>query len=119
MQANANILGEIALRGSLIRSAQSYVGHLSRLGRIMLQSSGSAIRIGEALMNNRGAGFVQDHFTIHSHFSERGYQALVDVNRIGVPTRIDPDTHEIACEQKRVYRFQVMFAASAIRRGHD
>ena len=52
-------------------------------------------------------------------FSERGYQALVDVNRIEVPRRIDPETHEIACDQKRVYRFQVMFAASAIRRGHD
>lgn len=50
MQANANILGEIALKGSLIRSAQSYVGHLSRLGRTMLRSSGSAIRVA-ALLN--------------------------------------------------------------------
>jgi len=52
-------------------------------------------------------------------FSERGYRALVDVNRIDVPKRIDPETHEIVCEQKRVYRFQIMFEASAIRRGHD
>ena len=49
MQANANILGEIVLKSSLIRSAQSYVGHLSRLGRSTLQSSGSAIRIAELL----------------------------------------------------------------------
>ena len=52
-------------------------------------------------------------------FSERGYRALVDVNRIDVPKRFDPETHEIICEQKRVYRFQVMFAASAIRRGQE
>ena len=52
-------------------------------------------------------------------FSERGYQALVDVNRIEVPKWIDPETHEITCDQKRIYRFQVMFAASAIRRGND
>ena len=52
-------------------------------------------------------------------FSERGYQALVDVHRIEVPKRIDPETHEIFCEQKRVYRFQIRFAASAIRRGGE
>ena len=52
-------------------------------------------------------------------FSERGYRALVDVNRIDMPKRIDPETHEIVCEQKRVYRFQIMFEASAIRRGLD
>ena len=52
-------------------------------------------------------------------FSERGYQALVDVNHIEVPHRIDPHTHEITCRQKRVYRFQIRFAASAIRHGTD
>lgn len=52
-------------------------------------------------------------------FSERGYRALVDVNRIDVPKRIDPETHEIVCEQKRVYRFHVMFEASTIRRGQE
>ena len=52
-------------------------------------------------------------------FSERGYQALVDVNRVDVPYKIDPNTHEIFCKQKRVYRFQIRFSASAIRRGHD
>ena len=34
-----------------------------------LANSGSAIRIGEALMNNHGAGFILDQFTIHSHVS--------------------------------------------------
>ena len=52
-------------------------------------------------------------------FSERGYQALADVNHIEVPHRIDPQTHEIICQQKRVFRFQIRFAASAIRHGTD
>ena len=49
MQANATLLGEMAFKGQLIRNCQSYVGHLSRLGRSMLQGSGSAIRIAELL----------------------------------------------------------------------
>ena len=50
-------------------------------------------------------------------FSERGYQALVDVNHRSA--QVDrPETHEITCDQKRIYRFQVMFAASATRRGN-
>ncbi|MEE2627937.1 MAG: nucleoside monophosphate kinase, partial [Candidatus Latescibacterota bacterium] len=52
-------------------------------------------------------------------FSERGYQALVDVNKVEVPERIDPGTHAIICAQKLVYRFQIRFAASAIRHGND
>jgi hypothetical protein len=44
-----------------------------------LANSASAIRIGEALMNNHGTGFVLDQFTIHSHFSERGYQGMMPV----------------------------------------
>jgi adenylate kinase len=52
-------------------------------------------------------------------FSDRGYQALVDVNRVEVPARLDPETHAIICTTKRVYRFQIRFSASAIRRGSD
>ena len=52
-------------------------------------------------------------------FSERGYQMVVDVNLVDVPDRFDPETGRIHCRQKRVYRFQVRFAASAIRRGSE
>ncbi len=52
-------------------------------------------------------------------FSERGYQALADVNKIDIPVRMNPETYEIICEHKLVYRFQIRFEASAIRRGHD
>lgn len=52
-------------------------------------------------------------------FSERGYQALADVNKVDIPVRMNPETYEIVCEHKLVYRFQIRFEASAIRRGHD
>jgi cyanophycinase-like exopeptidase len=38
--------------------------------------SADIMRIGELMMNNRGAGFIADSFTIHSHFSERGCASL-------------------------------------------
>ncbi len=50
-------------------------------------------------------------------FSERGYQAAVDVHKEDVPARIDPETHRIECIQKRVYRIQIRFEGSQIRRG--
>jgi adenylate kinase len=51
-------------------------------------------------------------------FSERGYHASVDIHRMDVPVRVNPDTWEIICRQKRVYRIEVRYNASEIRRGH-
>jgi adenylate kinase len=50
-------------------------------------------------------------------FSERGYHAVVDVHRIEVPDRFDVGTGQITCRTKKVYRIQVRFAGSEIRRG--
>jgi len=50
-------------------------------------------------------------------FSERGYHAVVDVRREDVPVSIDPETHRILSETKRVYRVSVYFPGSEIRRG--
>ncbi|MEM9643452.1 MAG: nucleoside monophosphate kinase [Planctomycetota bacterium] len=50
-------------------------------------------------------------------FAERGYRAVANVNRTEVPRRFDLKTGEIQCELKKVYRFQVRFQASEIRRG--
>jgi adenylate kinase len=49
--------------------------------------------------------------------SERGYHAMVDVHKNDIPDRVDPKTNRIICKQKRVYRFDVRFLASDIRRG--
>jgi len=50
-------------------------------------------------------------------FSERGYRAVVDLHRIEVPQTFDPETGDIQCRVKKVYRIQVRFAGSDIRRG--
>ena len=50
-------------------------------------------------------------------FSERGYHASVDLHRVEIPSRIDLQTGEIFCRQKKVYRFGVRFKGSQIRRG--
>jgi adenylate kinase len=50
-------------------------------------------------------------------FSERGFHAVVDIHRIDVPERFDAATGEITCRTKKVYRMQVRFQGSEIRRG--
>ena len=50
-------------------------------------------------------------------FSERGYHAVVDIHRIDVPERFDLKTGVIECSLKKVYRIQIRFQGSEIRRG--
>ncbi len=50
-------------------------------------------------------------------FSERGYHAVVDIHRIEVPERFDSATGHITCRTKKVFRIQIRFQGSEIRRG--
>jgi adenylate kinase len=50
-------------------------------------------------------------------FSERGYHAMVDVHRIEVPEHVDIATGAVKCRLKKVYRIQIRFTGSEIRRG--
>jgi len=50
-------------------------------------------------------------------FSERGYHAVVDLHRIDVPERVDLQTGEIFCREKKVFRITIRFKGSEIRRG--
>ena len=50
-------------------------------------------------------------------FSERGYHAVVDVHKIEVPESVDLRTGKITSRLKRVYRLQIRFQGSEIRRG--
>lgn len=50
-------------------------------------------------------------------FSERGYHAVVDIHRIEVPEKFDLQTGAIQCRVKKVYRIQIRFQGSEIRRG--
>jgi adenylate kinase len=50
-------------------------------------------------------------------FSERGYHAVVDKHIQEIPERINLTTGEITCRTKVIFRIQVHFEASKIRRG--
>jgi adenylate kinase len=50
-------------------------------------------------------------------FSERGFHAVVDLHKIELPEKFDLKTGQITCRMKRVYRIQVRFPGSEIRRG--
>jgi adenylate kinase len=50
-------------------------------------------------------------------FSERGYHAALDIHRIEVPEHVDLKTGAVKCRQKKVYRIQIRFTGSEIRRG--
>ncbi|MFT5123391.1 MAG: adenylate kinase [Candidatus Omnitrophota bacterium] len=50
-------------------------------------------------------------------FSERGFHAVTNINRSEVPDHVDLTTGKIHCHLKRIYRFQVKFKGSEIRRG--
>ena len=50
-------------------------------------------------------------------FSERGYHAVVDLHRIEVPESFDLKTGQIKCRLKKVFRIQIRFQGSEIRRG--
>ena len=50
-------------------------------------------------------------------FSERGYHAVVDIHKIEVPEKVDLATGAIKCRTKKVFRIQIRFQGSEIRRG--
>lgn len=51
-------------------------------------------------------------------FSERGFHATVDIHRMEVPVRVDPETWEIICRTKKVFRIEIRYQPSDIQRGH-
>jgi adenylate kinase len=51
-------------------------------------------------------------------FSERGYHATVDIHRMESPVRVNPETWEIISRTKKVYRIEIRYQPSDIRRGH-
>ena len=50
-------------------------------------------------------------------FAERGYRAVANVNRADVPLSVNLETGRISCSTKRIYRFEIRFSGSEIRRG--
>ena len=50
-------------------------------------------------------------------FSERGYHAGVDIHRIEIPDRLDLVTGKLTSRTKKVFRIEIRFHGSEIRRG--
>jgi adenylate kinase len=50
-------------------------------------------------------------------FSERGFHATVDLHRVEIPDRFDLQTGQVDCRMKKVFRFNIRFKGSEIRRG--
>ena len=50
-------------------------------------------------------------------FSERGYHAVVDIHKIEIPEKVDLTNGTIKCRTKKVFRIQIRFQGSEIRRG--
>jgi adenylate kinase len=50
-------------------------------------------------------------------FADRGYRAVANVNRAEIAESVDLKTGRIICSTKKIYRFQIRFAGSEIRRG--
>ena len=50
-------------------------------------------------------------------FSERGYHAYVDIHRIEIPDHIELTTGKVNCRTKKVFRIEIRFQGSEIRRG--
>ena len=51
-------------------------------------------------------------------FAKRGYHATVDIHRMEVPVRVNPETWEILCRTKKVYRIEIRYQPSDIQRPH-
>lgn len=50
-------------------------------------------------------------------FAERGFRAVANVNLAETPDHFDMQTGKITCKTKKIFRFQVRFEGSEIRRG--
>ena len=50
-------------------------------------------------------------------FSERGYHAVVDKRIQDIPEQVDLKSGHIQCREKSIYRIQIFFKGSEIRRG--
>ncbi|MFG0254361.1 MAG: nucleoside monophosphate kinase [Rhodopirellula sp. JB053] len=50
-------------------------------------------------------------------FAERGFRAVANINLDETPDHFDLETGKITCKTKKIFRFQVRFEGSEIRRG--
>lgn len=130
-----DLLRKLPLSSEIVRHArQDLVRRLERyqiekpelLGRVLAFIESKMVPVvvrhaipGEATIHSEDALF-EDPLALAiliDIFSERGFRANVTVERREIPDRLDLQTGEIHCRQKKVFRFNIRFKGSEIRRG--
>ncbi len=117
----------IHARQELVRRLDAYeFEHGELLGRVVRFIGDKIMPIvvrhaisGVALVNSEDA-LLDDPLAMAmliDVFSERGYHAVIDLHRIEIPEKLDPETGVISCRLKKVHRIQIRFNGSEIRRG--
>jgi adenylate kinase len=114
-------------RQELVKRLDSYeLDHTELLRQIVELVSGKFMPIitrhalsGRAIVNSQDPIFNEPLAIpmLIDLFSERGYHAVVDKTMQLIPERVDLKTGEIKYRTKAVYRIQILFEASKIRRG--
>jgi adenylate kinase len=114
-------------RQELVKRLDSYeLDHTQLLRQIVELVSGKFMPIvtrhalsGRAIVNSQDPIFNEPLAIpmLIDIFSERGYHAVVDKTIQQIPERVDLNTGEIKFRTNAVYRIQVTFEASKIRRG--
>ncbi len=115
-------------RQELVRRLEQYERECPDLFRSVVQF------IGSKLMPIVHAHAMSGHAQINSEetlldgstalrmmidvFAERGFHVTVDVHLLDVPERINPETWEIVSRTKKVFRIEIRYPPSDIRRGH-
>ncbi|MEE2642566.1 MAG: nucleoside monophosphate kinase [Planctomycetota bacterium] len=117
----------IHARQELVRRLDSYELEQTELfGRVVDLINGKFIRIiqrhalsGKAMVNSEDVLFDEPGAIpiLIDVFSERGFHAVVDKTIREIPDRFDLETGKITTRNKTVYRIQINFEGSDIRRG--
>ncbi|MCC6352480.1 MAG: nucleoside monophosphate kinase [Verrucomicrobiae bacterium] len=114
-------------RQDLVRRLEGYqIEKAELLGRVIAFIEAKMVPVvvrhaipGEATIHTEDALF-EDPLALAiliDIFSERGFRANVTIERREIPDRVDLKTGEITCRQKKVFRFNIRFKGSEIRRG--
>ncbi|MGF1530126.1 MAG: nucleoside monophosphate kinase [Puniceicoccaceae bacterium] len=126
--ANIPVANELAVhaRQQLIQRLQTYEAeHSDLFAKVIEEIESYFLPIvqrhtisGMALINSENPLFDNPRAVgmLIDVFSERGFHAVVDVNKVEVPYRVDLHSGEIMSRIKRIYRVRISFGGLEIRR---
>jgi hypothetical protein len=98
----------------LLRTVPHILSYDARAGRWGLSQEVGLVQTPQAFYNGSDPLALAMLIDV---FSERGYHAAVDIHRIEIPDRIDLATGKVTSRIKKVFRIEIRFQGSEIRRG--